>query len=219
MILKKDIKGIIFDLDGTMLDSLGMWSSLDQAYLEEKGIEAPEGLSSKTEGFTFAETAQYFKDRFGLKEDVEDIVKEWHDYIEKIYPGLPFKKGVRDFIESSIKEGKKIALATANSRKLAGAVLKAQDYIDYFEVLVSADEVGRGKPHPDVFLEAAKRLDLKPEDCLVFEDTLMGVVGAKRAGMTTIAVFDKYNGHNWEEILQTADYTIEDYGQLASILV
>ena len=196
----KDIKGIIFDLDGTMLDSLGMWADLDGIFLREKNIIPPEGLKHAIEGLSFKETAEYFKSEFSLEESVDELVELWHDEIERIYPFLPFKNGVREFIEASLDKDLTIGLATSNSFKLAHDVLSEQDYIDFFDVLVSADQVGRGKPSPDVFLEAARRMNLKPQECLVLEDTLMGVKGAKSAGMITIAIFDRYNNGRWKEI-------------------
>lgn len=213
----KDIKGIIFDLDGTMLDSLGMWADLDGVFLREKNISPPEGLKHAIEGLSFRETAEYFKREFYLKESVDELVQIWHDEIERIYPFLPFKNGVREFIKASLDKELKIGLATSNSFKLAHQVLSEQDYIDFFDVLVSADQVGRGKPSPDVFLEAARRMGLKPEECLVLEDTLMGVRGANRAGMTTIAIFDRYNNGRWEEIEAEADYTVENYQELLEL--
>lgn len=208
---KNQIRGIIFDFDGTLLDSLGMWKSLDTDYLITRQIPAPEDLRKAIEGLSFNETARYFKEQFSLDESVEEIVDAWHRHIEDVYPFLPFKKGAKDFLLRRKKEGYPLALATSNSRQLVEKSLAHQGFLGFFPIIVTADDVGRGKPSPDVFLEAAQRLGLKPEECLVFEDTYMGVLGAKRAGMKTVAIFDFHNQGRWEDIEELADYTAQHY--------
>lgn len=219
MIEMKGIKGIIFDFDGTLVDSLGMWKNLDSDYLLEKGFPSPEDLRRSIEGLSFNETASYFKKRFSLEESTEEIVENWHKHIEKIYPFLPFKKGAQDFVRRLKRQGYKIALATSNSRRLVKMVLEEQDFMDLFPVIVSSDDVGRGKPCPDVFLETAKLLKLEPADCLVIEDTYNGVLGAKRAGMKTVAIYDFHNKHRWEDILEIADYSARHYEDIEGMIL
>ncbi len=219
MILKNKIQGFIFDFDGTLLDSLGMWNNLDNVYLDERNISIPEDLAKSIEGMSFTETAQYFKDRFKLKESVQDIVGHWHEHIKEVYPFLPFKDGALPFVERIFREGYKLALATSNSRSLVVKALDQQEFLKFFPVIVTSDDVGRGKPSPDVFLEAAARIKLHAKNCLVIEDTLMGVLGAKRAGMVTVAIYDYHNRHNWQEITDLADFTIRSYSELDRLLI
>lgn len=219
MISKNKIEGFIFDFDGTILDSLGMWNNLDGAYLDERSIEVPEDLKKSIEGMSFNDTAAYFKRRFKLRESVEEIVDHWHQHIEEVYPFLPFKDGVGGFIEKISQEGYKLAIATSNSRALVEKALEEQRFLDYFSVIVTSDDVGRGKPSPDVFLEAASRLNLEPRNCLVVEDTLMGVLGAKRAGMVTVAIYDHHNRKRWDQISEEADFAINSYSELYKFIL
>jgi|LFRM01.1.fsa_nt_gb HAD superfamily hydrolase (TIGR01509 family) len=219
MIEMTGIKGIIFDFDGTLVDSLGMWKDLDSIYLMEKGFPAPEDLRRAIEGLSFNETASYFKKRFSLKESVEKIVDDWHEHIETVYPFLPFKEGAQNFVRRLEEKGYKLALATSNSRRLVSMVLEEQNFENVFPIIVTSDDVGRGKPCPDVFLETAKRMELSPANCLVFEDTYNGVLGAKRAGMKTLAIFDFHNKERWEDILEIADYTAEHYEDIEGMIL
>lgn len=205
------IKGLIFDFDGTLIDSLGMWKDLDKLYLSSRGIEPPPGLSSAIEGLSFDDTARYFKREFGIIDSVERIVQDWHDHVEKLYPHLPFKDGAMDFLQKMRKQGYQLAVATSNSHQLVQKVLNEKKLLDCFETVVTADDVGKGKPEPHVFLETARRLELHPSNCLVFEDTYAGVLGAKRAGMTTVAVYDVHNEEKWKETVSLSDYTLDHY--------
>lgn len=213
------IEGLIFDFDGTLIDSLGMWKDLDRIYLHSRGIELPPELGRAIEGLSFEETACYFKEKFSLEDPVESIVEEWHNHAEGIYPGLPFKEGAINFLDKMKNKGYLFALATSNSQQLVQRVLREKGLLSYFPVIVTADDVGMSKPHPHVFLEAARRLNLLPPSCLVFEDTYAGVLGAKRAGMTTVAVYDHHNEDNWQKTKDLSDYTLDHYDDFERILL
>lgn len=217
MIDLKGIKGIIFDFDGTLLDSLGMWKNLDIEYLNQRGISKPADLGHAIEGLSFNETASYFKNRFSMEESVDEIVSHWHTYIEEVYPSLPFKASAKNFIERRKKEGYKLAIATSNSKPLVKMALEDKMMERFFPIIVTSDDVGEGKPSPNVFLETAKRLQIHPSDCLVIEDTYMGVLGAKRAGMKTIAIFDSHNKERWDKTLKLADGTVTHFKQLEAM--
>ncbi|OPL09049.1 MAG: hypothetical protein AVO33_00900 [delta proteobacterium ML8_F1] len=211
----RGFKGVIFDLDGTIIDSLGMWEAVDRVYLERFDHSLPGDLQRAIEGMSFHETALYFKERFSLKDEVEVIKKDWHDLAWKYYENeVSTKEHVVDLLKSIKAMGIPMAIATSNSRELATLALKRNHLEECFETVVTSGDVARGKPAPDVFLEAARQIRVPPHQCLVFEDTFAGVLGAKAAGMTVYAVYEKYSEDFLEEILKNSDGYIRHYKEL-----
>jgi HAD superfamily hydrolase (TIGR01509 family) len=211
----KKFKGVIFDLDGTIIDSLGMWEEVDRVYLEKFDHVLPDDLQSAIEGMSFHETALYFKERFSLMDEVEVIKKDWHDLAWQFYENeVTTKESVVDLLKAIKALGIPMAIATSNSRELATLALKRNDLEGCFETIVTSGDVARGKPAPDVFLEAARQIKVDPGHCLVFEDTYAGVLGAKAAGMTVYAVYEKYSEDFLEQILENSDGYIRHYKEL-----
>ncbi|RKD22378.1 haloacid dehalogenase superfamily, subfamily IA, variant 3 with third motif having DD or ED/haloacid dehalogenase superfamily, subfamily IA, variant 1 with third motif having Dx(3-4)D or Dx(3-4)E [Caminicella sporogenes DSM 14501] len=210
------IKAVIFDLDGTIIDSMWIWEKLDREFLQKRGIDVPNDLNKDIEGMSFTETVVYFKNRFKLNEDVEDIKSEFIKMAYDYYKNkIELKEGVREFIEFLKSKNIKLGIGTSNLKELVVEVLKRHDIIDYFDTIRTSCEVKRGKPFPDIFLKVAQDLKVEPKDCLVFEDTYAGVLAAKRAGMKVIAVSDELSLPNKEEICQIADKYVENYLDIA----
>lgn len=211
-----EVKAVIFDLDGTIIDSMWMWKQIDIEYLANMNLELPDDLQKDIEGMSFTETAQYFKDRFNISDSVEDIVNEWNNMAYDFYKNrINLKSGVRKFIEFLKDNDYKLGIGTSNSKKLSTTVLEKHDILKHFDTLRTSDEVKKGKPNPDVFLKVAEDLNVKPEECLVFEDTYAGVLAAKRAGMKVIAIADELSFPYKEEITELADKYVEDYKGIA----
>ncbi len=203
---------VIFDLDGTLVDSMWLWLEVDRTFLEKRNLNIPENLGKEIEGMGFQETAAYFKETFGLPESPEAIMEEFHAHTVTFYEEKIFvKEGILELLQAFKDSGKRIAIATSNSLTLAEKVLRNNGIEDFFEQIVTSDMVGRGKPSPDVFLEAASRIDVTPERCLVFEDTHAGVKGAKAAGMDVVAIFDEVSAAHRDAIAKDADYYLETY--------
>lgn len=210
------IKGVIFDLDGTLIDSMWIWKEIDIQFLSKRGIELPDDLQKAIEGMSFTETAIYFKERFSLKESIEAIKAEWNAMAYEFYTSrVPLKDGVMEFIKALKDRGLKLGIGTSNSRELATEVLKRHNILLYFDTLRTSCEVKKGKPYPDVFLKVAEDLNITPEKCLVFEDTYAGVLAAKRAGMKVIAVKDELSFPYKNEICNLADKYIESFKEIA----
>lgn len=208
-------KAVIFDLDGTLVDSMWIWEQIDIDFLKERGHDLPEDLQKEIEGCSFTETATYFKDRFNLEEDVDTIKSVWIDMSTGFYgEKIKLKKGILDLLEQLKSQGIKIGIGTSNSRDLAESVLKNNNIEDYFEVLVTSCDVNKGKPEPDVFLRAAELLSVKPEDCLVFEDTHAGVLAGKAAGMDVIAIYDALSEEYMDDIKASADHYLMCFTEL-----
>lgn len=186
-----NIKGVIFDLDGTLVDSMGVWAKIDVDYLNNLGHEVPNNLKEEITHLGFKEVAKYFKKRFNIADSEEEIMKTWHDmaYIE-YKENIKLKPGAREFLKQLKESNIKIALATSNSYPLLEVSLKSNGIFDLFDSITITGEVSRGKNFPDVYLLAAERLGLDPKDCAVFEDILPAVKGALSAGMKVFAVED-----------------------------
>lgn len=208
-------EAIIFDLDGTLVDSMWMWKSIDIEYLGRYGIELPQMLQREIEGFSFYETAVYFKTRFQIQESIEEIHAAWLDMADYKYRHeVPLKKGAAEFLEYAKKSGLKMAIASSNSLTLIEAVLEALHVREYFDVICTCDDVKSSKPAPDVYLKAAQLLGVSPRKCVVFEDIVKGIQAGKTAGMLTYAVHDAYSHDTEEEKRVLSDGYVYDYRDL-----
>ncbi len=208
----KGITTVIFDLDGTIADSMGVWTNIDIKFFETRNIPFPDDLQRSIEGMSFTETAQYFIDRFHLPETLEELKSTWAlQAIDEYRCCVKLKTGVLEFFGFLQEKQIKIGIATSNSRELLNAFLEANHLESYIDVSVTSCDVCAGKPAPDVYLKAAELLDAKPEECLVFEDIPMGILAGKNANMRVCAVEDNYSLGMAEEKKKLADYYIRDY--------
>jgi haloacid dehalogenase superfamily, subfamily IA, variant 3 with third motif having DD or ED/haloacid dehalogenase superfamily, subfamily IA, variant 1 with third motif having Dx(3-4)D or Dx(3-4)E len=211
----KDIDAVIFDLDGTLIDSMWMWKSIDIEYLARFGKEFPEDLQRCIEGMSFSETAVYFKERFNLPDSLEQIKSDWNRMAwDKYLNEVPLKEGVMDFLKYLKELNLPLGIATSNSRELAELVINKHNISHYFTSIRTSCEVERGKPYPDIYLRVAKDLGVSPERCLVFEDVIQGVIAGKRANMKVCAVYDEFSKDDEEEKKKLADYYIRSMKEL-----
>lgn len=208
----KNIEAVLFDLDGSLVDSMWIWKEIDIAYLGRFGISLPEKLQSEIEGKSFSETAAYFKERFHIPDSIEKIKADWNQMAwDKYAKEVPLKEGVFDFINVCRKKGIKLGIATSNSRELVENIIQVHGIKSYFDCIVTGCDVEKGKPAPDVYLEASKRCAAPPESCLVFEDIVPGILAGKAAGMKVCAVEDTYSMHQKKDKKMLADYYIKNY--------
>ena len=215
----KEIEAVLFDLDGSLVDSMWMWQDIDIEYLGRFDLSVPEGLSSEIEGMSFSETAEYFKTRFQIPDTIQKIKDDWNQMAwDKYTNQVPLKAGAREFVECCRQKGLRLAIATSNSRELVEHVMKVHGILEYFDSIVTSCDVVKGKPAPDVYLEAAKRCGVAPEKCFVFEDIVSGIVAGKTAGMSVCAVDDAYSQHQEKEKRQLSDYYIKDYFEIINEL-
>ena len=207
--------GFVFDLDGTLVDSMWMWGAIDVEYLGRHGLEVPAGLQQAIEGMSFSETAAYFKERFSLPMTLEEIKECWSQMaMDKYRTQVPLKPGALEFLRYCKDQGIATGIATSNGRPIVDAVIEALQIGEYFQEVATACEVEKGKPEPDIYLEVARRLQVAPEDCLVFEDVPAGILAGKRAGMTVLAVEDDFSRELSGEKKALADGYICDYSEL-----
>lgn len=210
-----NIKGVIFDLDGTLIDSMWVWDQIDIEYLSEKNLEVPKNLNDEIGHLSFNQVAVYFKERFKLKDSLDEIKQRWSDMAYYHYStDIKLKEGVVEFLKFLKESNIKIGLATSNSRDLLEVVLKNNNIYDYFDAITITDEVSVGKHEPDVYLLAAKKLNVSPSECLVFEDIVQSIKGAKKAEMKVIGVADSRNLDDRDEIISLTDKFITNFNEM-----
>ena len=213
--ITQPIHAIVFDFDGTLVDSMSLWHQIDITYLGRRGLQCPDDLSFEVSGKSFTETAEYFKKRFNLSDSVDMIKAEW-DLMSRdsILTKIDFKPGALPFLSWIHEKGIPMSIATSNTRSVLELFLPKYGIEHLFHSLHFTCEVGKGKPHPDVFLDTAKALNVPPENCLVFEDTLEGINGALSAGMPVISVDDSHQYQRLELIQRSTLCHIKNYQEL-----
>lgn len=211
-----DFQAAIFDLDGTLLDSMGVWHAVDVAFLARRNIACPPDYAAALKPLNYMQAAAYTKRRFHLPDSEAMIIREWDDRVRKAYrEGLPLKPGAAAFLHWLKDHGIKIGLATASSQALYEEGLKANGVYDLFDAFATLDEPGlRGKKFPDIYLRVAQRLYAQPSACVVFEDILDGINGAKAGGMTTVGIYDAHSEPEKTEIMARADAYCMDYTEI-----
>lgn len=212
----REKKAVIFDMDGSLVDSMWIWPEVDREYMQKYGITPPETFHKDIEGMSYVQTAQYFLDTFPvLGCSVEEVCREWTKMTRELYrTRVPLKPGAGEFLERMESQGIRMGIATSNSRELAEEALDALHIRNYFSAVITSDEVQQGKPAPDVYLKAAGDLRVHPRECLVFEDIPNGIRAGKRAGMSVCAVHDLFSVPYEAEKRRLSDYYIRDYREI-----
>lgn len=206
-------KAVIFDLDGSLVDSMWIWPEVDILFMEKYHLIPPTNFHKEIEGKSYTETAQYFLDTFpGLACSLDDVRHEWMEMTMELYrTKVLLKPGAAEFLEDMRERKVLLGIATSNARELVEAVLDALQIRDYFTSVRTSCEVAAGKPAPDVYLKVANDMKVEPKECLVFEDVPRGIEAGKNAGMTVCAVDDEFSKPDETEKKQLADYFIHDY--------
>lgn len=211
----KQFKGAIFDLDGTLFDSMGIWKDVDEAFFAKRNMTMPDDYQESIKDMHFRPMAEYTKERFNLPDDIHDIMDEWCELcFEEYEKKVPLKSGVKEYLEYIKKIGLKIAFATANTTELSEVCLKNNGIFDLFDTGAYLHETSSNKNEPDIFLLACERLGLYPADCIVFEDILPAIRAAKKGGFTACGVYDSFSEKDTDEIKANADYYINSFAEL-----
>lgn len=204
------MKLFIFDMDGTIIDSMDFWSNLILNYLKEQGLEAEDGLMEALVSLTFIEGVAYVKDRYNLSESVEEIENDLYKMLEYNYRNVfNLEEGTREIFDSIKNHGNKIVLATATQRSLVDIFLERFDFVDYFDLEIVSDEVELHKDNPLYFRNIADKLGVSYESSYVVEDSLYAIESAKKAGMKVASVTFQSPEKHIEQIRALSDFTGE----------
>lgn len=200
----------IFDMDGTLIDSMEQWSSLGQQYLESKGItEGLDDILEQIRPLTMSESATLFAERFALAESPEAVADEMNRIMEAHYRrDIPLKLGVREHLEHLKQEGVRMCVASAIAEQLMEDCLQHLGVRSYFEFLISCESMGTSKREPNIYLEAARRLGAMPGEVAVYEDALYAIETAKKANFHVVGVYDEEEDIHWNQICYLADEAI-----------
>ncbi len=214
------IKGIIFDLDGTLIDSMGVWEEADRQLLVKHGVDPlsdPE-LSDKMKKYSVMEAAEHFR-KMGVKMSAEDIIAEIEDTVSSKYESeIPLKPYVAEVLDKLDEKGIRYCIATANYRSLTEAVLKRFGLLERFEFIVSCAETGVKKDEKGFFDSAAALLGTKPCETAVVDDSAHCIENAADAGFYTVFVYDELFREDWERNKGIADEAVRDLRGIVGLI-
>ena len=207
------MKNIIFDFDGTLIDSTLMWEHFDRSFLLRNNVVPPNDLASKMEVKSLEQAAQYFSTNFDLEMDYKQILNEWDKELfiqyEKYLEPKPY---AFRYVSCEKEKGSKCCIATMTEYKYAAMFLNRFDMLGKFEFILTSAQVGSGKDQPEMFLQAAQRLNAAPKDCTVFEGSLTAAKCAKGAGFNVCGILGSHSSS--PGLKDVCDYTIESFKEL-----
>ncbi|MEA4988168.1 MAG: HAD family phosphatase [Anaerovorax sp.] len=204
-----NMNGIIFDMDGTLVDSMPLWNNVASSYLRKKGYLPESNLWEALKFLSLSQGVTYIKEKYHLPETKEEIEMGINQTIEHSYfYEIPLKTGVRRYLQLLHEHQIPMCVATATDKYLAEASLKRLDVLQYFKGILSCQEVGCGKDDPAIFESARELLQTEKKRTYVFEDALHAGITAKNAGFKVIGVYDESAKDDWEELKKVADQSI-----------
>lgn len=207
------LKAAIFDLDGTLLDSMQVWGQIDVDFLAERGIALPEDYQAAITPMSPYEAAVYTIERFHFSDTPEELMHLWHSMAFYYYRDvLELKPGAYEYVRQLHAEGIPMVVASSSFREMIEAALDRTGLLECFSAIVTTEEVERGKQFPDIYLKCAEILQVKPEQCAVFEDIAEAIQGANAGGFFTIGV--KEPGQDEETMRRIANRFINGFAEL-----
>lgn len=215
MIQKDAIRCAIFDMDGTLTDSMGIWEDAGAVYLRGKGIEPRPEWREDTRPMSMTQIADYFAARYGITDPRERIMADVNRVVEDYYRDVAKpKEGALELLELLRQRGIHICLATATDRYLVEMLLGRTGILPYLERLYTCTDVGYGKDRPEIYRIAADSFGLKPSECLVFEDAYYALKTAHDAGFPTVSCYDVSAAPCEGEKRKIADLTIRSFREI-----
>lgn len=211
------IRGAIFDVDGTLLDSMFIWDTIGEAYLRSIGYQPKEDLNETFKNMSLHQAARYYQTEYGVTRSIDEIMDGVNAMLERYYRfEVPLKPGVAELLERLRQSGVKLCIATATDRHLVEAALDRCGVLSCFGEIFTCNEVGHGKDKPDIFETALRFLGTRREETLVFDDALYAVRTAKEAGFPVAAVYDSHE-RSQAEVRARSDLYLEDLTQLVEL--
>jgi HAD superfamily hydrolase (TIGR01509 family) len=207
------IDGVVFDLDGVLVQTEEIWDEVRDAFIRERGGRYDAGAQRAMMGMSSTEWSRYIHDELGVAETAEEISTAVVRRMAARYEErLPLVEGAREAVERLAARWP-LAVASSSNRPLIDAVLRLGELAPFFRATVSSEEVARGKPAPDVYLEAARRLGVPPDRCVAIEDSHSGIRSARAAGMRVVAIPNASYPPD-DEALALADVVLRSLAEL-----
>lgn len=214
------IKGAIFDIDGTLLDSMPVWENAGARYLATLGIKARSDLKERLDALSLPEGALYMQTEYKLSVTIEEILEGVNQVVKDFYfKEAVLKPGVCDLIQKLKKNQVRLIIATATDAEMAKSALIRIGIWKDFDGMITCEEAGAGKTSPKVFELAREHLQTKKEETWVFEDSLYAVKTASKAGFPVCSIYDAYSRDNTEEIRTFSDIYVKDFYEIESCQV
>ena len=211
-----DFKFAIFDLDGTMIETLDKWMEQYDLYLSERGIDHPADLGKSLAKWHMADIAAYIKKVYKIEESESEFAETLNRNMEKVYSSMTeCKPGLKEYLEKLKGEGVRMCVASGSIKLLVDSALESLGISDYFEFTLSCADIGKSKTDPAIYFECLKRLGARPRDTVVFEDAPTAAKTAAQVGITVVGVYDRF--HTPEEIQELKGWStmyITDFTEL-----
>lgn len=202
----------IFDMDGTLIDSMPVWRNLGCDYLKGKGIKVPENLNEIISAMSMTESASFFRKEFGIEDSLKQIIYDINQLIEDKYKyKIQLKPYVKEYLSRLQRDGVIMCVVTATPIELAEVVLKRLEVLSYFSFVICCDEVGVGKSKPDIYYLAIKKMGANIADTMIYEDADYAMKTAKDAGFYTIGIYDESTYKSKEEMQLLCDKYIYSF--------
>ena len=204
----------LFDMDGTLINSNGVWKDVDREFLARRGMEYSRAYYEGVAHTIFPLAAKFTKEFCNLEESCEEIMAEWMELAKDAYANVTVKPGVRAYLKQCKAEGRGVALVTSSVPEHCYTAMKKLDLLKYFDTITFAQELGLEKKEPELWREAARRNGVRPEDCTIFDDSLAACQGARRARMRVVGVYDSFFASDEREMRHFCDVYIKSFEEL-----
>lgn len=207
---------LIFDMDGTLIDSNGIWRDVDIAFLKKRNMPYTKEYYEGVAHTIFPLAAVFTKEYCQLEESTDEIMAEWMEMAGDMYAtAVTVKPGVREYLEQCRAKGERMMVLTSSVPEHCRTALTHLGLMDFFERIVFAQELGLEKKNPDCFRKAAAAVGVKPEECTMFDDSVAACRGAKAAGLQVVGVYDEFFDMTWDEMQQVCDRCIRSFEEMA----
>lgn len=204
----------LFDMDGTLIDSNGIWKHVDREFLARRGLPYTHAYYEGVAHTIFPLAAKFTKEFCGLPESCEEIMAEWMELAKDLYAHVAIKPGVRAYLKQCKAEGRRMAVVTSSVPEHCRTALKNLELEKYFDGIIFAHDLGLEKKNPDIWLAAAREYGVRPENCTVFDDSLAACWGARAAKMRIVGVYDGFFAQDEREMRSFCDVYIKSFEEL-----
>ena len=218
--IKDRYDALILDLDGTVLDSMRLWYEVDRKFLARFGYEVTSEYTEFVKSASIEEGAEYTIANYDIPLTASEVVDTWNEMVYTEYANnVRLKEGSYEYIRAAKQMGFKIACATALASVNARAALDANHVTQFIDILITLEDIEGtvNKTEPDIYLKASEELNVPASRCLVFEDVPAAIQGARKGGFGICAVYDDIGckeGRQWQEMIKSSDYALEDWRTL-----
>jgi len=215
IIASRDIRGVIFDIDGVVLDSMGFWNNMPSTYVAIQGIVPPDDLINTIFTMSIEQGIAYLRNKYNIVKSEQEIMHDMTEIMGKFYFNeVQAKPGILRILNSLRDRGIPCAIATASPRAPITAALTRLGLIDYFDAFYTCGEAGHSKHSPTVYQLAAEAIGTEPEHTIVFEDSHYAMETARKAGFVSIGIYDAVSEHGDPGLKDVAEYFYESLDEV-----